>query len=84
MAAPRSRRVTVRPLSVSLGFALFAIGLVFVAAVVVPFFFGEHNRALWLNAGCLLAPAGLALAVGGAIRAGRGEQRAVADRLPAG
>ena len=67
-----------RPGAVHLGFALFALGLVFVAVTVLPFFFGAHDRPLWLNAGCLLAPAGLVLAVTGAVRAGRADQRAAA------
>ncbi|MEO7260297.1 MAG: hypothetical protein ABI047_03410 [Jatrophihabitantaceae bacterium] len=65
-----------RPGLVRSGFALFALGLVFTAVTVLPFFLGEHDRPLWLNAGCLLAPAGLALAVTGALRAGRADQRA--------
>lgn len=67
-----------RPVTVRLGILAFAVGLLFVAATVLPFFLGQHNRPLWLNAGCLLAPAGLALAVTGALRAGRAEQRAAA------
>lgn len=65
-----------RPGAVRAGFALFALGLVFVAVTVLPFFFGTHDRPLWLNAGCLLAPAGLVLAVTGAFRSGRADQRA--------
>ncbi|MEO6502188.1 MAG: hypothetical protein ABIQ09_09795 [Jatrophihabitantaceae bacterium] len=74
---------TRRPGLVRLGFALFAVGLVFTAVTVLPFFLGQGNRPLWLNAGCLLAPVGLALAVTGAVRAGRADQRAAsaaADR----
>ena len=58
--------------------ALFAVGLLFAAATVLPFFFGHHDRSLWLNLGCMLAPAGLVLAVAGAFRAGRADQRAAA------
>jgi len=58
------------------GLALFAIGLVFIAVDVLPFFDGVRNRPLWLNLACLLAPLGFALAVGSAVRSGRREQRA--------
>lgn len=65
--------------SVRLGFALFVLGLLFVAVTVLPFLFdGDSDRPLWLNLGCLLAPAGLVLAVTGAVRAGRADQRAAA------
>ena len=70
-----------RPRSVRLGFALFALGLVFLVIAVVPFFFGDHNRPLWLNLGCMLAPLGFVVAVVGALRAGRAEQRAAANQL---
>lgn len=70
------RSATSQPTSVRLGFALFAVGLLFAAATVLPFFFGEHNRSLWLNLGCMLAPLGLIMAVTGAVRAGRADQRA--------
>jgi uncharacterized membrane protein YhdT len=72
-----------RPGAVRLGFALFAVGLVFVAVTVLPFFFGAHDRPLWLNAGCLLAPVGLVVAVTSAIRAGRADQRAALAASPA-
>jgi len=65
-----------RPRSVPAGFALFAVGLLFVLATVLPFFFGAEDRPLWLNLGCLLAPVGLAIAIAGAVRAGRADQRA--------
>jgi hypothetical protein len=65
--------------AVRLGFALFVLGLLFVAVTVLPFLFGGgHDRPLWLNLGCLLAPAGLVLAVTAAVRAGRADQRAAA------
>ena len=71
MPATRSR-----PTSVSAGFAVFGIGLLFLLATVLPYFFGSDNRPLWLNLGCLLVPVGVAIAVAGAVRAGRAEQRA--------
>ncbi|MCW2541047.1 MAG: hypothetical protein JWN95_2772 [Frankiales bacterium] len=64
---------------VRVGAAFFVIGLLFLIATVVPFFFGEHNRALWLNLGCLLAPLGFAMIVVAAVRAGRADQRAALD-----
>ncbi|MCU1655604.1 MAG: hypothetical protein JWO57_260 [Pseudonocardiales bacterium] len=71
---PRSRAVRI-------GVALFVVGLVFIAADVVPFFFSDHNRPLWLNLACLLAPAGFAVAVWSAVRAGRADQRAAVREL---
>jgi uncharacterized membrane protein YhdT len=56
---------------------LFAAGLVFVAVDVVPFFFGDHNRPLWLNLACLLAPLGFAVAIGGTLQRARREQRSI-------
>jgi uncharacterized membrane protein YhdT len=67
--------------AVRLGLGLFALGLIFIAADVIPFFFSAHDRPLWLNLACLLAPAGFAIAVGSAVRAGRAEQRAVLREL---
>ncbi len=69
-----------RPRSVPVGFALFGVGLLFVLATVLPFFFGATDQPLWLNLGCLLAPVGLAVAIAGAVRAGRADQRAVRRR----
>ncbi len=68
-----------RPTSVRLGLVLFAAGLVFLAVTVLPFFLGDHNRPVWLNVGCMLAPIGLVLAVLGAVRTGRADQRAAAQ-----
>jgi peptidoglycan/LPS O-acetylase OafA/YrhL len=66
---------------VPVGFALFAVGLVFLILTVVPFFFGDHNRPVWVNLGCMLAPLGFVVAVVGAIRNGRADQRAAAERV---
>ena len=57
------------------GLVLFAIGIVFVAIDVVPFFVGDHNTPLWLNLACLAAPAGFVLALWGVLRRGRADQR---------
>ncbi|MDT4937132.1 MAG: hypothetical protein QOG80_803 [Pseudonocardiales bacterium] len=65
------------PRAVAVGIGLFAVGLIFIAVDVVPFFLGDRDRALWLNLACLLAPAGFAVAVWSGFRAGRDEQRAV-------
>jgi hypothetical protein len=71
--------------AVRFGFALFVCGLLFVAVTVLPFLFGGgHDRPLWLNLGCLLAPAGLVLAVAGAVRAGRADQRAAVRAVERG
>ena len=61
---------------IRLGLVLFALGCGFIVADVVPFFADVHNRPLWLNLACLLAPVGFAIAIGSAIRRGRAEQRA--------
>ena len=66
---------------VRIGLALFVVGLAFVAVDVLPFFLGDHNTPLWLNLACLLAPLGFAVAVWGALRAGRAEQRAALDEV---
>ena len=65
-----------RSRTVRIGLVLFALGLLAIIADVVPFFADHHNRPLWLNLACLLAPLGFALALGSALRAGRAEQRA--------
>ena len=74
-----SNRTT--PTSVKIGFGCFLVGLAFLIVVVVPFFFGDHNRPVWLNVGCMLAPIGFVIAVVGAVRAGRADQRRAADRV---
>jgi hypothetical protein len=52
-----------------------------VVITVVPFFLGDHNRSLWLNLGCLLAPLGFIMTVTGTVRAGRAGQRAALAEL---
>lgn len=78
-AHPSGRRA--RPRSVTIGVALFLIGLVFLLITVLPFFLGDGNRPLWLNLACLLAPLGFIVAVVGAVRAGRADQRAALREL---
>ncbi len=67
--------------TVRFGLVIFAIGVIFIFVDVVPFFFAVHNRPLWLNLACLLAPAGFAVAMGAGIRRGRADQRAAAAEL---
>lgn len=67
-ALPESRAIRA-------GLVVFAIGVVFVLIDVTPFFFGDHDRPLWLNLACLAAPLGFAIALGAAIRSGRADQR---------
>jgi uncharacterized membrane protein YhdT len=67
--------------SVRAGLILFVLGLGFIAVDVLPFFAGDRDTPLWLNLACLLAPIGLAIAVGSALRAGREEQRSALRRL---
>ncbi len=73
-AAPPSRAVRV-------GLVLFAIGLAFILADVLPFFAGDRNRPLWLNLACLAAPIGFGVAVWGAVRSGRAAQRRAVNEL---
>ena len=77
---PAGRRT---PAMVRIGAVLFVVGLVFLLITVLPFFWGDHNRSVWLNVGSMLAPIGFVLAIVGAIRAGRAEQRATLDRIDA-
>jgi uncharacterized membrane protein YhdT len=68
------RRQTSR--TVRIGLLLFGLGLAAIVADVVPFLAGDHDRPLWLNLSCVLAPVGFAIAVGSGLRAGRDDQRA--------
>jgi uncharacterized membrane protein YhdT len=72
-----------RSQTVRVGLALFVLGVVAIVVDVLPFFADHHDRPLWLNLACLLAPIGFALAVGSGLRAGRAEQRAVLRELDA-
>lgn len=82
-AEPRDHRQSGRrtPPLVRIGALLFVIGLVFLLVTVLPFFWGDHNRSVWLNVGAMLAPIGFVLSITGAVRAGRAEQRATLARL---
>jgi hypothetical protein len=74
--------------AVRLGLVLFVLGVVFIVADVIPFFVDDHNRPLWLNLGCLLAPIGFGVAMWAGFRGGREDQRAavraLADAPPPG
>jgi len=72
------------PRTVRIGLVLFVVGIGFLAADVVPFFFSAHNRPLWLNLACLLAPLGFAVAVWSGLRGGRDAQRAALQELDRG
>ena len=69
------------PSAVYAGVALFVAGIGFLAADVVPFFFSDHNRPLWLNLACLLAPLGFAVAVWSGVRRGRAAQHQAVREL---
>ena len=77
-------RPSSRPSAVRIGLVLFVTGTGFIAADVVPFFFADHNRPLWLNLACLLAPLGFAVAVWSGLRNGRAHQRAAVRELDRG
>jgi hypothetical protein len=66
---------------IRVGFVLFGIGLACLAVTVLPFFWGERNRPLLLNLGCMLAPLGFIVAIAAVIRAGRADQRAALTQL---
>lgn len=51
--------------------ALFTVGLIAILTVFVLFATGHRDLPLWLNLVCLLAPAGLAVGVVGAVRQAR-------------
>jgi hypothetical protein len=67
--------------AVRIGLVLFVAGLVFIVADVTPLFVDDHNRPLWLNLACLLAPTGFVIAMWSGLRAGRAEQRAALHEL---
>ncbi|MEP6598493.1 MAG: hypothetical protein ABJB98_03805 [Actinomycetota bacterium] len=66
---------------VRVGLALFGIGVGCILIDVLPFFAGSHDRPLWLNLACLAAPAGLLIALGAVVRAGRAAQRRALDQV---
>lgn len=74
MSVPASRAVRI-------GLVLFVLGIGFVVADVTPFFVDVHDRPLWLNLWCLLAPLGFGIAIWAGLRAGREEQREALRRL---
>jgi uncharacterized membrane protein YhdT len=69
---------------VLIGSALFVLGVGFIAADVVPVFFARHDRPLWLNLACLLAPVGFALALWSGLRTGRQQQRSAVREVDGG
>jgi hypothetical protein len=61
---------------------VFAVGVVAILVVVLPFFFGKSNWPLPLNlAAGVLPPLGLALALAGLVRGGRAAGRRVRSQL---
>lgn len=69
----RRRRAAAPPGSrlVSLGAAIFLVGVVAIAAAVLPYFFGHGNTPLALNLLAVAAPIGLGLALLGLLRTAR-------------
>jgi hypothetical protein len=60
---------------VRIGAAVFAVGLLAVAAAVLPLFFGVHDLPTALNvAAGVLPPLGFGLALWGLVRAAQGER----------
>ena len=56
---------------VRIGAAIFALGLVDLLLIVVPFLLGRTNAPLALALGTLLLPLGLAIALWGLLRSAR-------------
>lgn len=50
---------------------VFALGVLAVLAIVVPFFLGSTDRPTWLNLSALLLPVGLGTALLGLLRGAR-------------
>ena len=73
-AAPDAPRPGER--AVRAGAALFGLGVVGVLCVLVPFFFGRDDAPLWTTLLASLLPVGLAVALGGLLRAARANRRA--------
>ena len=61
---------------VKLGAALFAIGVVGVLLVLVPFLSGRNDAPLWTTLLASLLPVGLGLALLGLLRSARSRRRA--------
>ncbi len=65
------------------GAALFTLGVAAIVVTFVAYAAGAHDRPVWQNLMCMLAPLGFALAVWGLVRAGRDEARSAATRIAA-
>lgn len=67
-----------------IGIPLFGVGLIAVLLDVVPFFFGAHDRPLWINVVAVLTlPIGLGLALIGLLRSARATPAAGSTTEPA-
>jgi hypothetical protein len=75
-AAKRSIPQAPSNAAVRFGLALFAVGVIVIVVAVIGFFLGVHNWPLWVNVCCgAFAPAGMVIAIVGALQAGRRDQR---------
>lgn len=72
-AAPRARQPGDR--LVRLGAVLFALGIIGVLVVVVPFLLGRDDAPLWTTMLASLLPVGLGLALLGLLRGARSRRR---------
>lgn len=63
------------------GLVVFAVGLVAIVVTFVAYAAGVHNRPVWQNLACMLAPLGFGLALWGLIRSGRADGRAAVARI---
>ena len=72
--------------AVRVGAVLFALGVVGVLCVLVPFFLGRNDAPLWTTLLASLLPVGLGIALTGILRAARANRRAArrARRAAAG
>ena len=62
--------------AVRVGAALFAVGVVGVLFVLVPFFFGRDDAPLWTTLLASVLPLGLAVALLGLLHGARANRRA--------
>ena len=68
------RRRSAAPLA-KIGMALFAVGVIAVAADLILFLSGSRDLPLWLNLLCLLAPVGLGVGLVGTFVEARASSR---------
>ena len=66
---------------IRLGVLMFAVGVAAIGATFLAYATGAHDRPVWQNLLCMLAPLGFGLSVWGLVRAGKAEARAAESRI---